>query len=218
LPFPARILTALLAACLTAVLAACGSVPDAERSPAGDVPVIRMPARWASANARDVQTLVSSTDAVFVGQVTALSGQRDEHIRPTQDAGEGDPDKPATGRPAGFPISIYDVLVQNSIHGSLAEGSVVVLEQPGGLSTGSDGSRAIVVLEEDELLEVGGTYLFFANVDADGVVTTAPFARFVVGGDGSITPLDEWRHLATAQRLESLGLEGAVQEVKSAAR
>ena len=160
------------------------------------------------------------TDAVFVGDVTALRGQRQERLAPTgSESPDGNaPEKPATRRPVDFPISVYEVMVRRSLAEAPAEGLNVVLEQPGGLITREDGSQARVILEGDEMLEVGRTYLFFASMNADGVVSSAPFARFVVSHDGSLAPLKSWAELPATQRLASLGVEEAAIEVRAAGR
>jgi hypothetical protein len=209
-------------------LAGCGSGAGSVRNSesgrdklvSDHAPIVEVAARWATANARDIQTLVSTTDAVFVGEVTALSGQREERLgRAGNDgAGSNTAEKPATRRSADFPISIYAVLVQRSLGGALVEGSTVVLEQPGGLTTRADGSQASIILEGDQMLEAGSTYLFFASVQPYGVVTSAPFARFVVSNDGSLAPLKTWAHLPAAQRLASLSVEEAAVEVHAAGR
>lgn len=225
---PLRFYTLLACLCLSLLLAGCGSGADSVRNQEDGkntlvpdpAPVVEVPARWASANARDVRTLVQTTDAVFVGDVTALTGQREERLGPAgnESAGSNPAQKPATRRPADFPISVYEVLVQRSLRGALAEGSTVVLEQPGGLTTRTNGSQATIILEGDQMLEAGSTYLFFANVQPDGAVTSAPFARFVVSNDGSLAPLESWADLPAAQRLASLSVEDAVVEVQAVGR
>jgi len=225
---PLRYYTLLACLCLSLLLAGCGSGAGSVRNQEpgrnalvpNDTPIVEVPARWASANARDVQTLVQTTDAVFVGEVTALTGQREERlgIIESESTGSNPPRKPATRRPVDFPISVYEVLIQRSLAGAPAEGSDVVLEQPGGLITRADGSQARVILEGDEMLEAGRTYLFFASVKDDGVVTSAPFARFVVSDDGSLAPLKSWADLPAAQRLASLSVDEASIEVQAAGR
>jgi hypothetical protein len=210
------------------VLAGCGSGTDSVRhqepgtnTPVSDsAPIVGVPARGAAANARDVQTLVQTTDAVFVGEVTALSGQRQERLGPAANEGASSnrPEKPAVRRAATFPISVYEVLVRNSLDGPFVAGSQVVIEQLGGLTTRADGSQANIILEGDELLAVGRKYLFFASVQPDGIVTSAPFARFSVSSDGSIAPLEAWAHLPAAQHLAGMSVEAATVEVQSVAR
>jgi hypothetical protein len=93
----------------------------------------------------------------------------------------------------------------------------VAIEQLGGVTTGPDGSQARIILEGDELLEAGRTYLFFASIGPDGTITSAPFARFAVGSNGSLAALPDWAHLGIAARLAGMSVEGAAAEVQNAA-
>jgi hypothetical protein len=205
---------ALTAVAVLAVAVACGSGEEQARngdsgsnSAVSDLPVVDVPARWASGNARDLPTLIASTGTVFVGEVVALSGQR------TQTVGRGA--ATAEGPSADFPISEYQVTVRRSLAGGLAEGTSVTLEQPGGVTTGADGSQARIMLEDDEPLEVGQTYLIFGSLGEDGVLTTAPYGRFVVE-NGSISPLDGWAQLPVAEQLAGRSVEDAAAQVENA--
>ena len=90
------------------------------------------------------------------------------------------------------------------------------MEQPGGVTTRVDGSQARIVLEGDEPIQVGGTYLFFASARADGILTTAPFGRFVVGADGSLELPGAFSASGVAKQLSGLSLEEAAAEVRNA--
>ncbi len=171
------------------------------------ITTVRVPARWASANAADLRTLVHSTDAVFAGRVARLAGQRDEPLLPSASAAAG-------GR--SFPVSVFDVTVTRPIQGDVAGGMTVNIEQAGGISQRPDGSSVRFVLESDELLEPGLEYVFFANRRPDGSLTVAPFARLQVTPDGLLAPLPAWSSLGALQQLTNNGLEQAVQEVEAA--
>src|SRR3989304_4334090 len=92
---PALVLPWLVAA---AAFVACsggaGGAPQAE--PADEaIPVVHLRIEWARDNARDLPTLLRSAGTVFVGEVTAIRGQRMETLA-------------APGRSA-IPISSFDV-------------------------------------------------------------------------------------------------------------
>lgn len=150
----------------------------------------------------------------------ALSGQRTEQIGSDQSDAPNDAanPKPAARQFPAFPISLYEVRVVRSLAGAPAEGSTVVLEQPGGATTRADGSRVYVRLEGDEPVEVGATYLFFANVNAEGNMTSSPFGRFAVSADGSLTPLKAWETLPVARELANRTLEEAAGDIEAAAQ
>jgi hypothetical protein len=219
------------AACVVAVIAGCGSGGDSasnaevgrDSEVTADAPVVEIPTRWASANARDMKTLIASTGTVFVGEVTGLSEQRTAQLGGPTSAGDASPgDNPGdagTGRrQASIPISVFEVTVVRSLAGGLAEGQTATLEQPGGVITRTDGSQARIILDGDEALTIGTRYLFFASVRGDGVMTSAPFARFTVRDDGSIAPLSEWSGLPVASQLTGVGLDDAAREVQAGAR
>ena len=212
----ARVLLALLAvACVVALTVACGSGDDSVRDDASgsepvaaeDLPLVEIPTRWASANARDMQTLIASTGTVFIGEVTGVS----QRITEVGAAPSGGP-----GRPAAVPISQFQVTVVQSLRGAPVAGESVVVEQPGGVTTRVDGSQARIVLEGDEPIQVGRTYLFFASARADGILTTAPFGRFVVGADGSLESPGAFSASGVARQLSGLSLEEAAAEVRNA--
>ena len=134
--------------------------------------------------------------------------------------------RPSAPKPAGdgaerhasFPISVFQVKVVRSIVGDLTVGQSVALEQPGGLITRTDGSRARIVLEGDEPIQVGTRYLMFTYVRADGTLASSPFGRFIVGNDGSIAPLGKWASLPVARQLDGASVEEAAGEVQAHAR
>jgi hypothetical protein len=218
----------LSAAALVAVLAACGSSGDSDQdiqggrnSPVvGDLTVVEIPTRWATANAQDMKTLLASSDAVFVGEVAGLIEQRNvEFGGPTSAADAppaANPGKDAVARRASVPISVFQVTIVRSIAGGLTEGQKASVEQPGGVITRSDGSQAQVVLDGDELLTPGTKYLFFASVKGNGALTSAPFARFTVRDGESLAPLDGWSGLPVARQLNDRSVDEAADTVRNA--
>jgi hypothetical protein len=130
-------------------------------------------ARWATAEAESVPALIASSDAVFVGRVTQELPQRAETL-------PGPEGRPAAGRT--FPISRYEAVVESSVAGGVAAGAVVVIEQAGGEDPG-DGHA--VMIEGDELIQAGKTYVFFASQKGNGTWTAAPYGRLEVRDAGS---------------------------------
>ncbi len=90
----------------------------------------------------DPRRLVGVVDNVFVGRV---DGVEDVHM------------------PSGVPETLYRVTVTDNIKGHL-EGGVTV-NQLGGMAPGA---RAPTLVEDDDLLVVGGEYLFATRVGGDG--------------------------------------------------
>ena len=160
-------------------------------------------ARWATAEAESVPALIASSDAVFVGRVTQELPQREETL-------PGPEGRPAAGRT--FPISRYEAVVESSVAGGLADGSTVVIEQAGGEDPG-DGH--VVMLEGDDLIEAGKTYVFFASQKDNGTWTAAPYGRLEVRGDGSLRAAAMWRSLPASAALEASGAR-AVDVIRSA--
>jgi hypothetical protein len=161
-------------------------------------------ARWATAEAESVPALIASSDAVFVARVTQELPQREETL-------PGPEGRSAAGRT--FPISRYEAVVESSVTGGVAEGATVVIEQAGGEDPG-DGH--VVMLEGDELVEAGKTYLFFASQKDNGTWTAAPYGRLEVKGDGSLAAAAMWRSLPASAALEASGAR-AVDVIRSAA-
>jgi len=184
----------LAAAALFVVGVVSGVVLARGALSASDEPeVVSLPARWASAIANDPTTLARSADAVFEGTVVAVEQQR------LWDPFEGELGDASSSerRPEPLPISVFRVKVESAWVGELAAGSEVLVEQPGGSLAQSDGDTITVVLEFDELLEVGETYLFWAQDSAadNGNLSTSPFMRLRVADDGSLEPLAAWSTL-----------------------
>jgi hypothetical protein len=208
---------AIAAVTVLAFVAGCGSGGDSAEnaddgrnsSVAANVPVNDVPVRWASANARDLPTLLRSTGTVFVGRITALKGQH------TQQIGRGAVVPGSGGPSVSFPITEFEVTVVRSLQSGLEEGSSLALEQPGGLITRTDGTPGRIALEGDEPIDVGKTYLIFGSVRADGVLTTTPFGRFVVE-NGRASPPEGWEHLPAAKQIAGRTIDDVALEVENA--
>jgi hypothetical protein len=193
-----RIAGAAIVASAALLVAACGG--------SGEDPYVEViGTRWATAEAESVPALVASSDAVFVGRVTQELPQRTETL-------PGPANRPVESRT--FPISRYETVVESSVAGGVGQGSTVVVEQAGGEAPG-DGHT--VMLEGDELIEAGKTYVFFATRKENGTWTAAPYGRLEVLGDGSLSAAEEWRGLPASQALDGSGVTGASGEIRSAA-
>jgi hypothetical protein len=194
---------ALSALLLAVVFAACNGDSDS-----GDTAAeVEVPTRWATAHAESVEALTQFADEVFVGRVARLPEQREVTI------GSGLPEN-STRQPT-FPLSRYEVTVEEAVLGSLAAGSVAVMEQVGGLVANDGGPGQRVVLEGDEPLEPGATYLFFANEKSNGSYSSAPFARLRVGSGQDLSVPAVWSHLPALQALSGSTVGQAAAEVVS---
>jgi hypothetical protein len=200
---------------LSAFVFACGDDKDSPHHDAvstepassheeGEMPVVHVPTRWATATASDLRTLVDSSGTVFVGRVAALQETRLED--PFGGAG------PSGERPR-LPVSLFDVLVEASIAGGALAGATVVVEQVGGVAPNPDGSRTRYVFGGDEPMAVGERYLFFAATNSSGNLVTAPFGRIAVGQDGTLNPSATWMELGAVRQLAGLRVEDAGHEV-----
>jgi hypothetical protein len=178
------------------LLAACGG--------SGEPYVEVVGVRWATASGASVPALVSSSDAVFTARVTAELPQREETL-------PGPPDRPTEART--FPVSRFEAAVESASAGTVPGGTVVI-EQAGGEDPG-DGHT--VVLEGDEPMVVGQTYMFFATQKENGSWATTPFGRFAVREDGALEVAEEWRALPASQALAGQQLAVAEGRVRSAA-
>jgi hypothetical protein len=189
-----------------AVLAACsGGSADNSAYQQDSGTVVDIPARWATDIASSVPALTQASDAVFVGRVGRTLPQRSEHL----------PGRANEGTGMEFPISAFEVTVESVMSGPLTAGSSVVVEQPGGTQTGSGGDYT-VVLESDERIRPGQTYIFFATQKENGTLTAPPFGRFVVGRDGKVDAPDAWQELPASQELSGLDVAAAAAKIGGA--
>lgn len=171
-------------------------------------------ARWASASARDLRTLLASTDAAFVGRVIESLPQRLEPPPATSDSVQPSGDKPDSKGPPGFPVSRFNVEIDTPVHGDLASGEVVVIEQLGGQMETSEGIRQ-VLLEGDSSIGVGDVYLFFVRQKENGTYASPPFARFRVESGRVAAPVG-WEGIGAGGILSGRSLPQALQEVTNA--
>jgi hypothetical protein len=165
--------------------------------------VVEVHTRWATAHASSVESLTEFSDAVFVGRVTRLAGQREE--------------PPPPGARGSFPISRYEVAVQTAVSGPVEPGSTLVMEQSGGMVGASDTGQRLVILEGDTPLEPGRTYLFFATRKDDGAYISAPFTRLALGPGQRLAALEPWRDIPAMRALDGRTVPEAVAEVQSVA-
>ena len=177
------------------------------RQPDGDVEAlstITVPARWASANANDLRSLIRSSDEVFFGRVTRVLGQR-----------QANQPRGANSDRQGLPLTSFEITVASAVAGTVSPGAAVVIDQVGGTVVAPGGTRRYVVLEADQLLEGGAEYLFFADRMPDGNLTVPPFGRLEVGTDGLLEPLLVWSRLGALQELAGLSSSAAAARVGS---
>jgi hypothetical protein len=69
------------------------------------------------------------------------------------------------------------------------------------------------MLEGDEPIEVGQTYLFFGSFQRDGSIVVAPFGRMKVRPDGSLVAEPGWEHLGALAELSSRNLGDAERQI-----
>jgi hypothetical protein len=208
----------LSVAVLSAFVFACGGGADDPEggAPGGDttlaqgeeLPTIAMPARWATGDADRLDSLIASADAVFRGKVVALKGQRTTLSQP----GGGEPGAPAP-RFADTPVSQFEVSVESVLSGNLTPGTAVILEQLGGVEIRQDGTQVRIMLEGDEPIEAGQTYLFFGTFQEDGTIVAAPFGRMKVQPDGSLVAEAGWGHLGALAELSRRNLGDAERQI-----
>ena len=163
---------AALAVLLLAGCASSADDPSIERDADG-LPVARVAARYATALADDVETLAASMDAAFAGEVIGTAESRNVQI--------------GRGREQPLPISVFLVRVDVST-GDPAVGSVVRVEQFGGVMTGGD---LRVLLAGDTAMSVGSHYVFVARQDGPDTYSASSFARFPIE-DGLVTAPAGW--------------------------
>lgn len=206
-------LVALAIAMLFAVatLSACGGSSANNTDAASAQPrTVEIPVRWASGNAADLGSLLRSNPVAFVGTVVRLKEQRDVSLSEASLTGARSP---------SFPVSFFEVRVDEAWSQGVEPGSTVIVQQAGGVASGPDGDVRYV-LDADEPLEAGAAYLFFASespIEASALVTS-PYARLELSDDGQLQPLSQWSHLKGLQAVAGLGVEQARSVVDSAGR
>jgi hypothetical protein len=212
----------LASAGLSLFVFACGGGADVPEgvAPGGDtaatqdeeLPTLEMPSLWAWGDAERLDTLIASADVVFTGNVLTLKGQRPVLSQP----GGAEPEAPGP-RWADIPVSEFEVQVESVVAGNLAAGTVVPLEQLGGVETMPDGSRVRLALEGDEPIQVGQTYLLFASFQENGSIVASPFGRLKVQANGGLAAEQDWAHLGALQQLSRMRLGDAERQIGVAA-
>lgn len=189
------------------LVGACGE--GAGESPDSTAPdVVEVPTRWASANARDLSSLVSSSDEVFFARVDALTKVRDETILPGADSQV--PGK--AGRAAStLPISVYELIITRPLGGERSAGSTVTFEQVGGV-VDQGGEAVRLMLDGDPPVEVGKEYLFFVSRKPNGTLSAPPYGRLEVA-NGRLSPVSRWAGLGALQELSQITAAEAEREI-----
>ena len=212
--WPVLVPLTLLAALFLLVVACSGSQPSVNETPA-DYTTQEVPARWSVANAESLATLVSSSDAVFIGTVTRQTGQRTETSGLAVPLGPPDSDQPASGRARGFPVSVFDVHVSDPLVGGLAVGQTVTMEQLGGIVPTDGGQDVRVVLEGDTPLTPGREYLFFATIKPNGTYSSTPYAKIPIL-EGNLSVDARWANLPAIAAINGQRADYAAQEIRNA--
>ena len=182
------------AALAVLLLAGCASSSDdasIERDADG-LPVARVAARYATALADDLDTLVASMDTAFAGEAIGTAESRTVQI--------------GRGQEQPLPISVFLVRVDAST-GDPAVGSVVKVEQFGGVIDDAD---VRVLLAGDTAMSVGSHYIFVARQDGPDTYSASSFARFPIE-NGLVTAPAGWEatgaSLALASRTPAEAIE-----------
>lgn len=195
---------AILVAMSVLIGAACSDSSD-DGPASGSIPVINVPTRWASAFASDIETLNGWAPVTIAGSVESLVETRQQPLLPPEAAISG-------GRSAELPVSIYTVRVTQSIRGGLTAGDLLNVQQPGGISQRSDGSQQRFILEFDEPLQVGGSYIFWLQTSGEGLYSTSPFSR-MRQVDGAFEAIPAWKELGALKALTGLPAQQAIAVV-----
>jgi hypothetical protein len=182
--------------------------------------MVQLGTRWRTDDAKNLATLLASSDAVFVGRVSGLRGQRLEDLSPPNaaEASTSDVVKPPAKRAASLPISVFEVQVTETWKGQLDAGTTVFVEQPGGTTPSSGGGSTRVVLEGDEPMVVGETYLFWFGPTSASRYVTSPFRRLELSSSGRFEPLAGWGHLGALRQLSGLRTADLNRAIAEAAR
>lgn len=160
-------------------------------------------ADWASDNAENLLRLTGSSTHVFIGEVLDLDDVRFEQLSPGRES------------TSEVPVSIFNVSVETEFKGEFDDSGTVIVEQLGGFVE-EDGGEVLVVLEGDEPLEIGQTYLFFSIEKNNGTLNTPPFGRFIMESDGTVLSLSEWKELSLSRQLEGLSPDKLRDEIELA--
>ncbi|MCH7484404.1 MAG: hypothetical protein IIA90_04565 [Chloroflexi bacterium] len=120
--------------------------------------------------------------AAFAGEVIGTGKGRDVQI--------------GRGREQPLPISVFLVRVEAST-GDPAVGTVVKVEQFGGVMTGGD---VRVLLAGDTAMSVGARYIFVARQDGPDTYSASAFARFPIE-DGRVTAPAGWETTGASRAL-----------------
>lgn len=111
-----------------------------------------------SINTDNMNELVGDADYVFVGQVVSMDGYVYKY--PVMVENENGEEMEISS-----PYTNYTVNVLENIKGELLTDNAIPIQKAGGLA---EDESQYVIYEEDELPEVGNTYIFFTYTQPDG--------------------------------------------------
>jgi hypothetical protein len=216
----------LLPLAFAAILLGACSSPDEASAPSEEqrtsaIPVVEVQARWASAYAAALPTLMDWAPWAFVGEVVRLEEQREIDLVPENGYGSPEPTVPGKATPGSagpppFPVSYFEVRVVKALAGGLSAGDSVSVRQFGGIQKQNNGSTVRVQMERDEPLEPGRTYLFFVQPSEGGVFQTSPFARMAEEEDGTFAPLPGWAGLGALEAIAAMSAGEAADAIAAA--
>lgn len=219
-----NISSALAAVLLSLLAVTCGGSDDpspssqapfeTEREPAqqssGEVVVIGS-ARWPTAFAQSLESMVSEYETVVVGVVVGATTDTT-----SLDTGPVQPTSDSSARPVSLPSpavnirSSYKVEVQRVLAGAeLSPGSSLWVVQDGGFIDG-----VAYQLEDDPVIETGHTYLFFLREGTGEQFFGSPFGRFEVGASAILRPVDDaWSYLPAVKELTGFSVDEATTKL-----
>jgi len=171
------------------------------------LPAVMLPARWAWGDAEQLNTLIGSADVVFRGHVAALKSQRPLTPRPPGAEAGG-----AAPRWADMPVSRFEVRIERVVAGNLTA-ATAFFEQLGGVETRPDGTQVRIMLNGDQPIEVGETYLFFGSFQEDGSIVAPPFGRMHVRPNGGLVAEAGWEDLGALAELSRRNLGDAERQI-----
>ena len=192
---------------------ACSGSSDQSSDNPNDYEVREVPARWSTSAGADLSTLVRSSDVVFVGTVNQRIGQRNESPDPVAKDRSGLADKLTLS--GGFPVSEFEIRVDQPLTGDLVVGQTITMEQIGGRLPSGNGDEILLVLEGDTPLAPGQRYLFFANVKENGAFAAAPYARLPIV-EGTVSAAATWSQMPAVAAVDGRELNDAIEKVRNA--
>lgn len=201
---------------------------SSDTEPATDDVVIGV-ARWRTLDASSLKKMAATHDLIVVGQVTLATDitfaetASDDDQHPDGDAPPPDhpkakvspvlsPDPLRAPRTTLYSVQVLQIIGQPR----LGIGDTISVGQVGGTKDG-----VAYHLENDPVMQVGATYLFFLREDVQGVPdvwVASPFGRFQLAPDGRLQPADSvWLYLPAVANLTGRTLDQAVLALETTA-